>query len=194
MPPPTPKVGTVDNGFRFTGGSPADPKNWKRLPPKKGTVEDGFRFVGKDPADPNSWSDVDQEGGFWSSIFDRAQTLGLGDEAAAFAANPNEKTRRAFLAAGNSKYRGVEFGEGADWVAFKQALGGSIGDALAPLAAGIGASFVSTPIGGLAAATATSGAQYTTQNLLRQAQEQERAIAEGRAPEETSVLQQQLAP
>jgi hypothetical protein len=150
-------------------------------------VEDGFRFVGKDPADPNSWSDVDQEGGFWSTLFDRAQTLGLGDEAAAFAANPSEKTRRAFLAAGNSKYRGVEFGEGANWVAFKQALGGSIGDALAPLAAGIGASFVSTPLGGLAAATATSGAQYTTQNLLRQAQEQERAIAEGRAPEETSV-------
>jgi hypothetical protein len=187
MPPPTPKVGTVDNGFRFAGGSPADPNNWKRLPPKKGAVEDGFRFVGKDPADPNSWSDVDQEGGFWSSIFDRAQTLGLADEAAAFAANPNEKTRRAFVSAGNSKYRGVEFGEGADWVAFKQALGGSIGDALAPLAAGVGFSFVSTPLGGLAAATATSGTQYTTQNLLRQAQEQERAIAEGKAPEETSL-------
>jgi hypothetical protein len=187
MPPPTPKVGTVDNGFRFAGGSPADPNNWKRLPPKKGAVEDGFRFVGKDPADPNSWSDVEQEGGFWSTIFDRAQTLGLADEAAAFAANPNEKTRRAFLAAGNSKYRGVEFGEGANWVAFKQALGGSIGDALAPLAAGIGTSFVGTPIAGLAAATATSGAQYTTQNLLRQAQEQERAIQEKRAPEETSV-------
>jgi len=187
MPPPTPKVGTVDNGFRFAGGSPADPNNWKRLPPKKGAVEDGFRFVGKDPADPNSWSDVDQEGGFWSSIFDRAQTLGLADEAAAFAANPNEKTRRAFVAAGNSKYRGVEFGEGADWVAFKQALGGSIGDALAPLAAGVGFSFVSTPVGGLVAAGATSGTQYTTQNLLRQAQEQERAIAEGKAPEETSL-------
>lgn len=186
MPLPTPKVGAVDNGFRFTGGSPADPNNWKKLPPKKGAVEDGFRFVGKDPADPNSWSDVDQEGGFWSSIFDRAQTLGLADEAAAFTANPNEKTRRAFLAAGNSKYRGVEFGEGADWVAFKQILGGSLGDMLAPLAAGFAGS-VATPIAGLAAASATMGTQYTTQNLLRQAQEQERAIAEGKAPGETSL-------
>lgn len=187
MPLPTPKVGTVDDGYRFAGGVASDPNNWKKVPPKKGAVEDGFRFVGKDPSDPNSWSDVDQEGGFWSSIFDRAQTLGLGDEAAAFAANPNEKTRRAFVAAGNSKYRGVNFGEGADWVAFKQALGGSIGDALAPLAVGIGTSFVGTPVAGLAAASATSGAQYTTQNLLRQAQEQERAIAEGKAPEETSI-------
>ena len=187
MPLPTPKVGTVDDGYRFAGGVASDPKNWKKIPPKKGAVEDGFRFVGKDPSDPNSWSDVDQEGGFWSSIFDRAQTLGLADEAAAFTANPSEKTRRAFVAAGNSKYRGVNFGEGADWVAFKQALGGSIGDALAPLAAGIGTSFVGTPIAGLAAASATSGAQYTTQNLLRQAQEQERAIAEGKAPEETSI-------
>jgi len=187
MPLPTPKVGTVDDGYRFAGGVASDPKNWKKIPPKKGAVEDGFRFVGKDPSDPNSWSDVDQEGGFWSSIFDRAQTLGLADEAAAFTANPNEKTRRAFVAAGNSKYRGVNFGEGADWVAFKQALGGSIGDALAPLAAGIGTSFVGTPIAGFAAASATSGAQYTTQNLLRQAQEQERAIAEGKAPEETSI-------
>jgi len=187
MPPPTPKVGTVDNGFRFTGGSPADPNNWKRLPPKKGAVEDGFRFVGKDPADPNSWSDVDKEAGFWSTLIEGATKFGLADEAAAFAANPTEQNRKKLVAAGDSGRTGVEFGEGANWVAFKQALGGSLGEALAPLAAGFGTSFVGTPIAGLAAATATSGAQNTINNLLRQAQEQERAIAEGKAPEETSV-------
>jgi hypothetical protein len=128
-----------------------------------------------------------EDAGFFGSLFEDAQTLGLADEAAAFAANPTEENRRALIQAGESKYRRVGFGEGENWEAFKQTLGSSIGSMLAPAAAGIGTSFVATPLGGLAAATATSGAQYTTQNLLRQAQEQERAIAEGRAPEETSV-------
>ena len=128
-----------------------------------------------------------EEGGFWSSLIEGAQTLGLTDEAAAFAANPTEENRRALIEAGESKYRSVGFGEGSNWSAFKQALGGSLGQMLAPAAAGIGASFVGTPVAGLAAASATSGAQYTNQNILRQAQEQERAIAEGKAPEETSV-------
>jgi hypothetical protein len=52
---------------------------------------------------------------------------------------------------------------------------------------------VATPIAGLAAASATSGAQYTSQNLLRQAQEQEAAIAAGKKPEDTSVGKAVLA-
>lgn len=187
MAKPAPKVGTVEDGFRFAGGNPADPNNWKRLAPKQGTVEDGFRFLGGNPANPERWSEVSKEAGFWSSFFDGASTLGLADEAAAFAKNPTEKNRREFIKAGESKFRNVGFGEGADWVAFKQALGGSLGEMLAPAAAGIGASFVSTPIGGLAAASGVSGTQYTAQNLLRQAQEQERAAAEGRKGQETSV-------
>ena len=187
MAKPAPKVGTVENGYRFLGGNPADPSNWKRLPPEQGAVENGFRFLGGNPADPNSWSEVSKEGGFWSKFVEGASTLGLADEATAFANNPTEKNRRAFIKAGESKYRDVGFGEGANWVAFKQALGGSLGEMLAPIATGIGASFVSTPLGGIAAGTGVSGVQYTTQNLLRQAQEQERAIAEGRKPQETSV-------
>lgn len=187
MAKPAPKVGTVEDGFRFAGGNPADPNNWKRLAPKQGTVEDGFRFLGGNPANPERWSEVSKEAGFWSSFFDGASTLGLADEAAAFAKNPTEKNRREFIKAGESKFRNVGFGEGADWVAFKQALGGSLGEMLAPAAAGIGASFVSTPLGGLAAASGVSGTQYTAQNLLRQAQEQERAAAEGRKGQETSV-------
>jgi hypothetical protein len=125
--------------------------------------------------------------GFFGSLFEGAQTLGLTDEAAAFAADPSEENRRALIKAGESKFRQVGFGEGENWEAFKQLLGGSLGQLAAPVAAGIGASFVSTPIGGLAAASATSGAQYTSQNLLRQAQEQEAALAAGKKPEDTSV-------
>lgn len=182
-----PQPGHIEDGYRFKGGNPADPNNWQKLPPKKGDVEDGFRFLGGNPADPNSWGKVEEEAGFWDTLFEKAQTLGVADEATAFAQNPTEENRRALLAAGESKKRGVKFGEGADWVAFKQALGGSIGGLLAPAAAGLGASFATSPVGGLATFSAVSGTQYTTENLLRQAQEQERALREGRTPEETSA-------
>ena len=126
--------------------------------------------------------------GFFGSFYESAKKLPeIADEVAAFSANPNEKTRRALIKAGESKYRSVGFGEGENWEAFKQALGGSLGEMLAPAAVGVGTSFVATPLGGLAAASGVSGAQYTAQNLLRQAQEQERAITEGRKPEETSI-------
>lgn len=127
-----------------------------------------------------------EEAGFWGSLIEGAQTLGIADEATAFAADPSEKNRRALIKAGESKYRSVGFGEGNNWEAFKQLLGGSIGQLAAPVAAGIAGS-VATPIAGLAAASATSGTQYTSQNLLRQAQEQEAAIAAGKKPEDTSV-------
>jgi hypothetical protein len=193
MAKPAPKVGTVEDGYRFMGGNPADPSNWKVAPPSTGTVEDGFRFLGGNPADPNRWSEVSNEAGFWSTFIEGAQSLGLADEATAFANNPTEKTRRDLIKAGESERRKVDFGEGADWVAFKQLLGGSLGEALAPLAAGVGASFISTPLGGLAAASGVSGVQYTSQNLLRQAQEQEKALSEGRTPEETSLGKAALA-
>lgn len=125
--------------------------------------------------------------GFLGSFMEGATTLGLADEAAAYAADPSEENRRALIKAGESKYRQVGFGEGENWEAFKQLLGGSLGQLVAPVAAGIGASFVSSPVGGLAAASGVSGTQYTSQNLLRQAQAQEAAIAAGRTPEETSL-------
>jgi hypothetical protein len=128
-----------------------------------------------------------EDAGFFGSLIEGAKTLGIADEAAAFAADPSEANRRALIKAGESKYRQVGFGEGQNWEAFKQLLGGSIGQLAAPVAAGLAATPLTTPLGGLAAASATSGAQYTSQNLLRQAQEQERAIAEGKKPEDTSV-------
>ena len=126
-------------------------------------------------------------GGFWSAFSERMKLLPeLGDEAAAFAANPNEENRKALIAAGNSKYRGAEFGEGENWAAFKQLIGGSLGSLVAPAIAGTAGS-IATPLVGAGAAYATNTAQYQIDNLMRQAQEQERAIAEGRTPEELQL-------
>ena len=140
-------------------------------------------------AEPAEFVEAPEEkplGGFWDSLIESAQTLGLADEATAFAANPNEENRKALLAAGNSKFRGVGFGEGENWAAFKQLLGGSLGQMVAPVAAATAGSFA-TPIAGVAAGFGASAAQYEAQNLLRQAQEQERAVAEGRAPQELEL-------
>ena len=126
-------------------------------------------------------------GGFWDTFFERMKTIpSLADEAAAFAANPTEESRKAFVAAGDSKFRGVGFGEGENWAAFKQLLGGSLGQMVAPVAAATAGSFA-TPFAGVAAGFGTSATQYEIQNLLRQAQEQERAAAEGRTPQELEL-------
>ena len=140
-------------------------------------------------AEPVEFVEAPEEkplGGFWDTLKAAAKTFGLSDEAAAFAANPNAETRAAFIAAGDSKFRTVGFGEGENWAAFKQLLGGSLGQMVAPVAAATAGSFA-TPIAGVAAGFGTSAAQYQIQNLQRQAQEQERAIAEGRTPEELQL-------
>ena len=111
----------------------------------------------------------------------------IADEVAAYTANPNDKTRRALIKAGESKYRQVGFGEGENWEALKQLIGGSVGQMVAPIAAGLAATPLTTPVGGLIAAGTTGGAQYTAQNLLRQAREQEAAISRGEKPEATSL-------
>lgn len=182
-----PKVGFEQDGYRFKGGNPADPNSWQKLPPEKGAVENGYRFLGGNPADPSSWDKVSNEGGFWSSFFEGAETLGLADEAAAYAANPTEANRRALIKAGESKSRAVGFGEGNNWTAFKQMLGGSLGQLVAPAAAGLAATPFTSPLGGLAAASSVSATQYGAQNLLRQAQAQEAAIQKNQKPQEVSL-------
>lgn len=138
-------------------------------------------------AAPEQPAEPKKRPGFRGSFMESAATLGLADEAAEFAANPTAENRRKLLAAGESKFESVGgFGKGENWEAFKELLGGSLGQMVAPVAAGVAGS-VATPLVGVGAGYATATSQYTTQNLLRQAQEQERAIAEGRTPEEVSA-------
>ena len=144
-----------------------------------------------------------EKAGFLGSLSESlTQFPEIADEVAAYGANPNDKTRRALIKAGESKYKQVGFGEGDNWEAFKQLLGGSLGQMAAPVAAGLiaGGETAATVVGapaapfvGIGAAALTGGAQYTSQNLLRQAQEQEAAIAAGKKPEETSVGKAVLA-
>lgn len=144
-----------------------------------------------------------EKAGFLGSLSESlTQFPEIADEVAAYGANPNDKTRRALIKAGESKYKQVGFGEGDNWEAFKQLLGGSLGQIAAPVTAGLiaGGETAATVVGapaapfvGIGAAALTGGAQYTSQNLLRQAQEQEAAIAAGRKPEETSVGKAVLA-
>lgn len=49
-----PLPGQIEDGYRFNGGSAADPNAWTKLP-AVGAVEDGYRFKGGDPASRNSW-------------------------------------------------------------------------------------------------------------------------------------------
>jgi hypothetical protein len=122
-----------------------------------------------------------EQAGFTGAFKDAVTTLGLTDEAAAFAANPTEENRAAFLKAAESKYKSVGgFGKGENWEAFKELLGGSLGALVAPL----GAAVVGGGIPGFAAA---SGAQYGIQNLRRQAEEQQAAAEAGEAIPELSL-------
>jgi hypothetical protein len=125
------------------------------------------------PAEPKEYA------GFGGAYADAVKTLTYSDEALAWQNNPTKENRDKLLTAAKSTYKTVGFGEGHNFEAFLEALGGSLGSITAPAAAATVGSFVSTPIGGVAAGLATNTAQYTTQNLLRQAQQQEQNEQEG---------------
>jgi hypothetical protein len=121
-----------------------------------------------------------EQAGFTGAFKDAVTTLGLTDEAAAYAANPTEENRQAFLKAAESKYKSVGgFGKGENWEAFKELLGGSLGALVAPLGAGV--------VGGIPGFVGASGAQYGIQNLRRQAEEQQAAAEAGEAVPELSL-------
>jgi hypothetical protein len=191
MPTPVP-LNKLPEGLRSSGGKavPLD-----KLP--EGLRSSGGKAVPLDKL-PEGLRPQKEAAGFFGSLSEAfTQFPEIADEVRQLMVlNPNDKTRRALVKAGESKYRKVDFGEGNNWEAFKQLLGGSIGFLAAPLGAGFAATTATAatgagapiaPLVGLAATALTGGTQYTSQNLLRQAQEQEAAIAAGKKPEDTSV-------
>lgn len=151
-------------------------------------------------------------GGFFSSFLDELkQQPKIGVLATKWATSPTDENRQKLIDAGDSKYQQVGFGQGHNWAAFRQMLGGSFGQQMAPLAAGAAAAIPASliaagetagteavePLGGglVGAAVGLTGigkaetagymgadtAQYTAQALQRQAQEQADAQGRGEA-------------
>jgi hypothetical protein len=138
--------------------------------------------------------------GLLGSFMEAATTIPrMGAQATAFAADPNEENRKALLKAGETKYQPVggfrkENTLGENVEAAKELIGGSVGQAVAPAIVGTGAAIAGAPLGGVGAFVAgptagyaTNTAQYTIQNLYRQAQEQQDAIDAGKAPNHAAV-------
>lgn len=122
-----------------------------------------------------------EKAGFFGSFKEAVTSLGLTDEAAAYAANPTEENRKAFLKAAESKYKSVGgFGKGENWEAFKELLGGSLGALAAPILGGV-AGAAAGPLGAIGGFTGTSAAQYSISNLQRQAEAQQAAAEAGEA-------------
>ena len=132
-----------------------------------------------------------EQAGLKSSFMQSATILGLADEATAWAADDSEENRRKLLEAAESKYEsaggfGMDKGLAKNFQAFRELLGGSLGFLAAPaVAATVGS--IASPFAGVTAGATTLTSQYGIQNLLRQAEEQEKAISEGEAPEELAL-------
>jgi hypothetical protein len=128
-----------------------------------------------------------EQAGFIGSFKDAVTSLGLADEAAAYAANPTEENRQEFLKKAESKYKSVGgFGKGDNWEAFKELLGGSLGALVAPIVGGV-AGAAAGPLGGIAGFAGTSASQYSIANLRRQAEQQQAAAEAGEVVPELSL-------
>ena len=136
-----------------------------------------------------------EQAGFGESFKEAFTSLKAAPAAARFAAAKTPEEQRAAReelleasegeGAPRTAFADIEdFGSALDWA--KQTAGASAGFLAAPLAAGA-AGLAAGPVGGAVGLYGTLASQYTTQNLVRQAEEQARAEQEGRVAEETSV-------
>lgn len=136
-----------------------------------------------------------EQAGFVESFKEAATSLKAAPAAAKFAAAQTPEEQRAareelLQTTGDDEFARTafadikDFGSALDWA--KQVAGSSAGFLAAPFAAGA-AGLAAGPVGGAVGLYGTLATQYTTQNLIRQAEEQARAEQEGRVAEETSV-------
>jgi hypothetical protein len=125
-----------------------------------------------DPYQPLQLPEAPKEqAGFLSSFKEEAtKPFRLAPELAAYAAKQDKESAEALAKAAESDYASSEFvaptsleALGQDWRALKQSLGSSLGAMAAP----VGAAIVGGPAAGFGAFTA----EYTANNLIRQAQE-----------------------
>ena len=150
-----------------------------------------------------------KEAGFFSSLWESAaQTPKIATAAVRYAADQSEENRRALIEAGKSEYSGLNWDDVHNvpdfWKYIKAQAGSSLGQMVAPVLAGAGASaaagsataatVIGAPVSPLAAAAAGTGAfvdvaavQYAAQEALRHAQEAEEDIKNGRTPKPLSL-------
>jgi hypothetical protein len=154
----------------------------KKGTPDFETVANAYRVLRSQGEQPQ------EQAGFVESFKEAATSLKAAPAAAKFAAAQTPQEERAareelLQAAGDDEFARTafadikDFGSALDWA--KQTVGASAGFLAAPLVA----TAATGPVGG----AATLATQYTTENLIRQAEEQARAEQEGRIAEETSV-------
>jgi len=134
-----------------------------------------------------------EQAGFFSSLLEGATTLGKAGEAARFAtaSTPEEQARTRAELAKEGERATTNFADinsissAINWA--KQTGGSTAGALAAPAAASLAGFAVAGPIGAAVGGFSTLYSQYAVDAIERQAQEQQRAIQEGRTPEETSV-------
>ena len=161
----------------------------KKGTPDFETVANAYRALRSQGEQPQ------EQAGFIESFKEAATSLKAAPAAAKFAAAQTPQEQRAareelLQTTGDDEFARTafadikDFGSALDWA--KQVAGSSAGFLAAPLAAGA-AGLAAGPVGGAVGLYGTLATQYTTENLIRQAEEQARAEQEGRVAEETSV-------
>jgi hypothetical protein len=135
-----------------------------------------------------------QQAGFFQSFKEGFQTAGDAPEALSFAgASPEQEAekRKAFLAAQESPYARTaaadvkDVSSGLDWLL--QNAGQSFGYMAGPGLAGAAATAMKSPGAGRVVGGGLLGLQYLTENLGRQAGEQQQAIDQGEQADPTSI-------
>ena len=128
-----------------------------------------------------------EQAGFFGALREGITSLGDVPEAIGYLADPSKESREELLAGTDPKYKYQDFygikGLGDTFQFGKEILGGSLGQSVAPLAAGAAAAAVTgplAPVAGPLAFIGTAGLQYLGETAERQARLSEQAVEEGK--------------